>query len=94
VLVVLVMLATAAVHIALISGQRKLDRLDVEISAARRVQESLRRSETELKSPAEVQRIATEQLGMVPAAPPQLVSPRPVLIGVLPIAAPPGGEGK
>ncbi len=84
VLVLLVMLATAAVHIGLISGQRRLDGLNAQINSERRTQESLRRRETMLRSPAEVERLATETLGMVPAEQPALVNPRRPLIGVLP----------
>lgn len=82
--VLVVMLATAAVHIGLISGQRRLDGINAEINAARRTQESLRRRETMLRSPAEVQRLATETLGMVPAEQPALLTPRRPLIGVIP----------
>lgn len=101
VLVLVVMLATAAVHIGLISGQRRLDGLNAQINSERRTQESLRRRETMLRSPAEVQRLAVETLGMVPAAEPVLVTPRRPLIGVIPPGlfaaapeqAPPSAEG-
>jgi cell division protein FtsL len=76
-----VLFAAAAVQIRLISGQRRLDRLEQQVSDAQVRQDSLRQKEANLRSPAQITQIATEQLGMVNAAPPVMVRPADPYIG-------------
>jgi cell division protein FtsL len=76
-----VLFAAAAIQIRLISGQRRLDRLEQRVADAQVRQDSLRQKEANLRSPAQITQIATEQLGMVNAAPPVMVRPADPYIG-------------
>ncbi len=97
-LLFIVLLSAAAVEVVLISGQRRLDRLERDIERAQVIQDDLRRREAELRSPAQIAQIAADKLGMVHAAPPVLVSPPPRMIGSpetspAPTSAPPPISG-
>ena len=81
VLIFVVLFAAAAIQIRLISGQRQLDRIEQRISDAQVRQDSLRQKEASLRSPAQITQIAADQLGMVHAAPPLMVSPAAQFIG-------------
>jgi cell division protein FtsL len=74
-LVFLVLFAAAVIQIQLIGGQRQLDRIEARITDAQNRQDTLRQKEASLRSPAQITQIATEQLGMVHAAPPVMVTP-------------------
>jgi cell division protein FtsL len=94
VLVFVVLFAAAAIQIRLISGQRQLDRIEQRISDAQVRQDSLRQKEASLRSPAQITQIAADQLGMVHAAPPLMVSPDvPHLGTATPATTIPGGAG-
>jgi hypothetical protein len=72
--VLIAVLAAVGLQVLLIGGQRSLEDIRSEIEVQRSEQISLRRKEAQLRSPAEIRDIATEELGMVPAAQPVLVT--------------------
>lgn len=72
----------------LIAGQRHLDEVNRRIEESRIRRDELRRREAGLRSPAQIAQIASDDLGMVRAAPPALVTPRPLRIGPTPTSVP------
>jgi hypothetical protein len=74
-------LGAVALQVMLIGGQRQVDHLESELSKAQVEQDTLRRQESQLRSPSDIQGIATERLGMVPADLPALVQPAPRVVG-------------
>ena len=89
ILIVLVLFVAASLQIRLISGQRRLDVIEGKIETARIRRDELRRREADLRSPAQIAQTATDQLHMVHAAPPLLVTPTIRSIGSPTAAAPP-----
>jgi len=74
--------AAVGINVARVEGQRRLDSVHAELAAEQARTDALRRRESKIQSPAEVVRIATEELGLIPAAapvavaaPPQVVAP-------------------
>lgn len=76
-----VIVAAAGLQIRLITGQRQLDRLEGRIANAQVRQYNLRQQEAMLRSPAQITQIAANDLGMVQAAPPALITPPPQVLG-------------
>ena len=76
-----VFFTAATIQSYLITGQRTLDHLQKQIDQAKLRQDDLRRSEIDLRSPAQVAQTAMNDLKMVHAAPPVLLTPEPVVIG-------------
>lgn len=87
--------AALAAHISLIDEQGRLDSVRSTIVTEQIHQEDLRRKEAGLENPDEVIRMATAELGMVAAAPSQIVPVPHSVIGVPPQstgpASPPAG---
>jgi len=76
-----VLFTAATIQSYLITGQRTLDRLQKQINDAKLQQDDLRRKEIDLRSPAQVAQTAMNDLKMVHAAPPVLLTPEPRVIG-------------
>lgn len=72
--VVFAAFAAVGINVARVEGQRRLDGVNLEINSERARADALRRREAKIQSPAEVVRIASEELGLVPAAPPVMVA--------------------
>ncbi|HYZ97217.1 MAG TPA: hypothetical protein VE575_00615 [Acidimicrobiales bacterium] len=88
VLLFVALFGVAVSHALLIEGQGRLDALDQQVAAEQARYEELRRQVAELESPQRILAEATEELGMVPAADPEWLSPeRPA-----PSDDPPGEE--
>lgn len=66
--------AAVGINVARVEGQRRLDRVHAELAAEQARTDALHRRESKIQSPAEVVRIATEELGLIPAAPPVAVA--------------------
>jgi cell division protein FtsL len=79
--VFVVLFAVAGLQVRLIDGQQRLDRINAKIDAVQVRQDDLRQQEANLRSPAQIAEIATDELGMVQAAPPMLVNPVSRYIG-------------
>jgi hypothetical protein len=73
--------AAASLQVRLIGGQERLDRINAQIDVVQVRQDDLRQQEANLRSPAQIASIATNELGMVQAAPPMLVNPPSRYIG-------------
>jgi hypothetical protein len=76
-----VLFAAASLQVRLIGGQERLDRINAQIDTMQVRQDDLRKQEANLRSPAQIAEIATDELGMVQAAPPMLVNPVSRYIG-------------
>ena len=75
VLVSIVAFAALSVQISLIHRQQQLDSIRSEINEVQLANKELRAKESRLQAPAEILRIARDELGMVEARPPELVTP-------------------
>lgn len=64
-----------AVQVSLIHRQQRLDAIRAEITAIQQENKELRERESRLQAPAEILRIARDELGMVESRPPELVTP-------------------
>jgi cell division protein FtsL len=74
-LVFVILFGAASLQVRLIGGQERLDRINAAIDKEQVKQDDLRQQEANLRSPAQIAEIATNELGMVQAAPPMLVNP-------------------
>jgi hypothetical protein len=79
--VFMILFGAALLQVRLISGQERLDRINGQIDTLQVRQDDLRQQEANLRSPAQIAEIATNELGMVQAAPPMLVNPVSRYIG-------------
>lgn len=70
-----------SVQISLIHRQQRLDRIRSQITEIQMENKELRRRESRLQAPAEILRIARDELGMVEAKPPALVTPEVQTVG-------------
>lgn len=88
--VVAVSFAAMFTQISLINRQQQLDALRHQISETQNANKELRQRESSLQSPAEILRIARDDLHMVESKPAALVTPEPEIVGVL--AFPPASD--
>jgi hypothetical protein len=86
--VIAIVAVASVLQVRLIAGQRHLDGVNRQIEEARIRRDELRRREAGLRSPAQIAQIASDELGMVRAAPPALVPPRVVSIAPTPTTVP------
>jgi len=70
-----------SVQISLIHRQQRLDGIRSEITKVQLANKELRQKESRLQAPAEILRIARDDLGMVESKPPELVTPRTETVG-------------
>ncbi|HNI34574.1 MAG TPA: septum formation initiator family protein [Microthrixaceae bacterium] len=77
-----------SVQISLIHRQQQLDAVRSEITDLQLANKELRQKESRLQAPAEVLRIARDELGMVEAKPAELVTPATEVVGIAPTTGP------
>lgn len=70
-----------SVQISLIHRQQQLDGIRAEITEVQMANKELRQTESRLQAPAEILRIARDELGMVESKPPELVTPAVQTVG-------------
>ena len=80
--------AAVGINVARVEGQRRLDSVHTELATEQARTDALRRKESKIQSPAEVVRIATEELGLIPAAAPVAVAAPPQVVAPPATAAP------
>lgn len=80
--------AAVGINVARVEGQRRLDSVHSELATEQARTDALRRRESKIQSPAEVVRIATEELGLIPAAAPVAVA-APAQVVAPPATSPP-----
>jgi cell division protein FtsL len=73
-----------SVQISLIHRQQRLDSIRAEITEVQLSNKELRQQESRLQAPAEILRIARDELGMVESKPPELVTPAVETVGATP----------
>ena len=72
-----------SIQISLIHRQQQLDSLRTEINETQIANKELRQRESTLQSPAEILRIAANDLGMVESKSPELVTPTHETVGAV-----------
>ena len=70
-----------SIQISLIHRQQRLDAVRSEITELQLANKELRQKESRLQAPAEILRIARDELGMVESKPPGLVTPAVETVG-------------
>jgi cell division protein FtsL len=76
--------AALSVQISLIHRQQRLDAVRSDITEVQMANKELRQKESRLQAPAEILRIARDELGMVESKPPELVTPAVETVGAAP----------
>lgn len=89
-MVSLIAFAALSVQISLIHRQQHLDSIRNEINEIQLANKELRAQESRLQAPAEILRIARDELGMVEARPPELVTPAVESVAATPPDTVPG----
>lgn len=90
VLALAVAFGALSVQISLIHRQQRLDSVRAEITEVQQANKELRQKESRLQAPAEILRIARDELGMVESKPPELVTPAVETVGAIEGTAPTG----